>query len=94
MRIIAGEAKGRKLYAPGGEDTRPTADRVRESVFGILGPRVCGARVLDLFGGTGALLGMRVFRHKTRHWKFRILVPLLAVAQWGLIAFIVWKVYA
>ena len=55
MRIIAGEAKGRKLYAPGGEDTRPTADRVRESVFGILGPRVCGARVLDLFGGTGAL---------------------------------------
>ena len=46
------------------------------------------------FGGTGALLGMRVFRHKTRHWKFRILVPLLAVAQWGLIAFIVWKVYA
>lgn len=55
MRIIAGEAKGRKLYAPGGEDTRPTADRVRESVFGILGPRVCGACVLDLFGGTGAL---------------------------------------
>ena len=47
-----------------------------------------------LFGGVGALIGMRVFRHKTRHWKFRILVPLLAVAQWGLIAFIVWKVYA
>ena len=55
MRIIAGEAKGRKLYAPGGEDTRPTADRIRESVFGILGPRVLEARVLDLFGGTGAL---------------------------------------
>ena len=55
MRIIAGEARGRKLYAPGGEDTRPTADRVRESVFGILGPRVLEARVLDLFGGTGAL---------------------------------------
>ena len=52
MRIIAGEAKGRKLYAPGGEDTRPTADRIRESVFGILGPRVLEARVLDLFGGT------------------------------------------
>ena len=55
MRIIAGEAKGRKLYAPGGEDTRPTADRIRESVFGILGARVQDARVLDLFGGTGAL---------------------------------------
>ncbi len=55
MRIIAGEARGRKLYAPGGEDTRPTADRIRESVFGILGVRVLGARVLDLFAGTGAL---------------------------------------
>lgn len=55
MRIIAGEAKGRKLFAPVGEDTRPTADRIRESVFGILGSRVEDARVLDLFGGTGAL---------------------------------------
>lgn len=55
MRIIAGEARGRRLYAPGGEETRPTADRIRESVFGILGARVYGARVLDLFGGTGAL---------------------------------------
>lgn len=55
MRIIAGEARGRRLYAPGGEDTRPTADRIRESVFGILGLRVREARVLDLFAGTGAL---------------------------------------
>ena len=92
MRIIAGEAKGRKLYAPGGEDTRPTADRIRESVFGILGSRTQGARVLDLFGGTGALLGMRAFRHKTRHWKFRILVPLFALLQWA--ALIAWAVYS
>ena len=37
------------------------------------------------FGGTGALAGMRAFRHKTRHWKFKILVPLFAAAQWALI---------
>ena len=55
MRIIAGEARGRRLYAPVGEETRPTADRIRESIFGILGARVPGAQVLDLFGGSGAL---------------------------------------
>ncbi len=55
MRIIAGEARGRKLYAPEGVETRPTADRVRESLYNILGRRVPGARVLDLFAGSGAL---------------------------------------
>ncbi|HIS93323.1 MAG TPA: DUF1294 domain-containing protein [Candidatus Alectryocaccomicrobium excrementavium] len=44
------------------------------------------------FGGTGALLGMRAFRHKTRHWKFRILVPLFALLQWA--ALIAWAVYS
>lgn len=55
MRIIAGEARGRKLITPDGVETRPTADRVRESLFNILGRRVPGARVLDLFAGSGAL---------------------------------------
>lgn len=55
MRIIAGEARGRKLYAPDGVETRPTADRVRESLFNILGRKVDGANVLDLFAGSGAL---------------------------------------
>ena len=55
MRIIAGSARGRRLFAPAGEDTRPTADRIRESLFNILGSRVWDARVLDLFGGTGAM---------------------------------------
>lgn len=55
MRIISGEARGRKLFAPSGEDTRPTADRIRESLFNILGSRVWDAKVLDLFGGTGAM---------------------------------------
>ena len=55
MRIVAGEAKGRKLVAPTGRAVRPTADRVREAVFASLGARVRDARVLDLFAGSGAL---------------------------------------
>lgn len=55
MRIIAGEARGRTLAAPPGRGTRPTQDYVRESLFNILSPRLAGARVLDLFAGTGAL---------------------------------------
>ena len=55
MRIISGEARGRTIFAPRGADTRPTSDKIRGSVFNIIGARVVGARVLDLFGGTGAL---------------------------------------
>ncbi len=55
MRIIAGEMRSRKLKAPEGMDTRPTADRVKEALFSILGSRLYGARVLDLYGGSGAL---------------------------------------
>lgn len=55
MRIITGTARGARLQAPKGQATRPTADRVKESLFSILGARVLGARVLDLFAGTGAL---------------------------------------
>lgn len=55
MRIIAGQWRGRTLSAPRGMAVRPTADRVREAIFDILGDRVAGATVLDLFAGTGAL---------------------------------------
>lgn len=60
MRIIAGSARGRRLFAPGsrggGQAIRPTADRAREALFNIIGWQfVQGARVLDLFAGTGAL---------------------------------------
>ncbi|MDO4548134.1 MAG: 16S rRNA (guanine(966)-N(2))-methyltransferase RsmD [Clostridia bacterium] len=55
MRVIAGSAKGRRLFSPDGMDTRPTTDRVRESLFSILAGRVTDARVLDLFAGSGAL---------------------------------------
>jgi len=55
MRIIGGSARGRRLVAPKGRSTRPTSDRVRQSVFDVLGQRTDGLRVLDLFAGTGAL---------------------------------------
>ena len=55
MRIIGGEAAGRLLKVPSGYDVRPTPDLVREAVFNSLGARVAGARVLDLFSGSGAI---------------------------------------
>lgn len=54
MRVVAGRWKGRRLAAPRGNATRPTADRVREAVFSMLGP-LDGLRVLDLYAGSGAL---------------------------------------
>jgi 16S rRNA (guanine966-N2)-methyltransferase len=55
MRVIAGELKGQRLVAPRGWKVRPTSDRVREAIFSALGDRVDGARVVDLYCGTGAL---------------------------------------
>jgi 16S rRNA (guanine966-N2)-methyltransferase len=54
VRVVAGRLGGRRLRAPRGRDTRPTSDRVREALFSMLGP-IDGARVLDLFAGSGAL---------------------------------------
>ncbi len=55
MRIIAGEFRGRRLLAPEGETTRPVTDRVKQSVFDILSPRVEGSVVYDVFAGTGSM---------------------------------------
>ncbi|MBI3435446.1 MAG: 16S rRNA (guanine(966)-N(2))-methyltransferase RsmD [Proteobacteria bacterium] len=59
MRVVGGRLRGRRLVAPNSTDIRPSADRLRESLFNILAHRlgdpVTGARVLDLFAGTGAL---------------------------------------
>jgi 16S rRNA (guanine(966)-N(2))-methyltransferase RsmD len=54
MRVIAGTARGTRLESPSGNDVRPTLDRVRESVFNILGDSVQDVAFLDLFAGTGA----------------------------------------
>ena len=54
MRIVGGEHRGARIFAPKGKDTRPTSDRVREAAFNLIGP-VDGATVLDLFAGSGAM---------------------------------------
>jgi 16S rRNA (guanine966-N2)-methyltransferase len=53
--VVGGRLSGRAIRCPPGLATRPTLDRVRESLFNILAPRVAGALVLDLYAGTGAL---------------------------------------
>jgi 16S rRNA (guanine966-N2)-methyltransferase len=55
MRVIAGEYRSRVLHAPHGQDTRPTSDRLRETLFNVLAPRIEGAVFLDLYAGSGAV---------------------------------------
>lgn len=55
MRVIGGEAKGRRLFSVPGQTTRPITDRVKEALFDILAERVQRARFLDLFAGTGGV---------------------------------------
>jgi 16S rRNA (guanine966-N2)-methyltransferase len=71
VRVVAGEARGRRLVAPVGTETRPTSDRVREAVFSSLESlrALEGARVLDLFAGTGAL-GIEALSRGAAHATF------------------------
>ena len=70
MRIIAGSRKGARIFAPKGLDTRPTADRVREAAFNLLGPGAAeNATVLDLFAGSGAM-GLEALSRGAVHATF------------------------
>jgi 16S rRNA (guanine966-N2)-methyltransferase len=69
MRIIAGEFRGRKLLAPESDTTRPITDRAKQSLFDILSPRIDGARVLDLFAGTGSM-GLECLSRGASHATF------------------------
>lgn len=72
MRIIAGEWRGRKLVAPAGTSTRPTADRTRETLFSMLASRLGsfeGLRVADLYAGSGAL-GLEALSRGAAHATF------------------------
>ena len=55
MRVIAGEFRSRRLLAPPGQGTRPTSDKLRETLFNVLGSRIEGARFADLYAGSGAV---------------------------------------
>ena len=69
VRVIAGNHRGLRLATVSGQDVRPTSDRVRESLFGILGNRVVGAGVVDCFAGTGAL-GIEALSRGARRARF------------------------
>jgi 16S rRNA (guanine966-N2)-methyltransferase len=70
VRIIAGSRKGARIFAPKGLDTRPTADRVREAAYNLLGPGAAeDAKVLDLFAGSGAM-GLEALSRGAAHMTF------------------------
>lgn len=69
LRIVAGEFGGRRIRAPRGRGTRPTAERIREAWFSALGPRLPGAAVMDLFAGSGAL-GLEALSRGAAHAHF------------------------
>ncbi|MDD9892149.1 MAG: 16S rRNA (guanine(966)-N(2))-methyltransferase RsmD [Gammaproteobacteria bacterium] len=79
FRIIAGQWRGRRLPFPANTTVRPTGDRVRETVFNWLQPYVSGARVLDLFAGTGAL-GLEALSRGAANVTFVEKDPRLSVA--------------
>ena len=69
MRVISGVHRGRRLLGPKGHAIRPTSDRVKEALFSILGARIVGARVLDLYAGTGAI-GIEALSRGAMHVTF------------------------
>ena len=69
MRVIAGSMKGRRLKAPSWDGLRPTSDKLRETMFNILAPRMSGARVLDAYAGTGAI-GIEALSRGAAHVTF------------------------
>src|SRR5262245_9108667 len=69
MRIIAGELKGRRLKPPTWDGLRPTSDKLRETLFNVVAARVPGARVLDLYAGTGAI-GIEALSRGAAHVTF------------------------
>ena len=84
MRIIAGTYRSRTLQAPEGLATRPTSDRLRETVFNVLAPRIEGARFLDLYAGSGAV-GIEALSRGAAHVEFVERAPVaLAVLRGNL----------
>ncbi len=69
MRVISGQARGLKLVSPEGLDTRPTTDRVKESMFNIISPYLPAEDILDLFSGSGAL-GIEALSRGSKHGVF------------------------
>ncbi len=96
MRIIAGRYRGRRLRAPGGRSIRPTSDRLRETIFNIIGADIQGQNIVDIFAGTGAM-GIEALSRGAAHAVFidkdpralecvrTNIVPLDIAPQWEII---------
>src|ERR1700761_3558454 len=86
MRVIAGTYRSRQLIAPRGLQTRPTSDRLRETLFNILAPRLEGCRFVDLYAGTGAV-GIEAISRGAEHvWFAENAEPALASLRQNLSA--------
>jgi len=81
MRVIAGTYRSRPLLAPRGSQTRPTSDRLRETLFNILQPRISGARFADLYAGTGAVGIEALSRGARQVWFAEKAPPALAAIR-------------
>lgn len=86
MRVIAGIYRSRPLAAPKGLDTRPTSDRLRETLFNVLSPRIAGSRFVDLYAGTGAV-GIEAMSRGAEHvWFAEKAAPAIAAMRGNLAA--------
>jgi 16S rRNA (guanine966-N2)-methyltransferase len=86
MRVIAGTYRSRQLSAPRGVKTRPTSDRLRETLFNVLAPRIDGCRFVDLYAGTGAV-GIEALSRGAAHvWFAENAEPALASLRQNLAA--------
>lgn len=86
MRVIAGSYRSRQLVTPRGMDTRPTSDRLRETLFNVLAPRIAGARFADLFAGSGAVGIEALSRGASFCWFAENARPALAAIRQNLSA--------
>ncbi len=84
MRVIAGEFKSRQLQAPRGMATRPTSDKLRETLFNVLGPRIEGAKFVDLYAGSGAVGIEAISRGAEFVWFAEKAAPAAAAIQGNL----------
>ena len=92
--MIAGSYRSRKLIAPRGTGTRPTSDRLRETLFNILAPRVAGCRFADLYAGTGAV-GIEAISRGAQHvWFAERAEPALAAIRANLSALKIMQGYS
>jgi 16S rRNA (guanine966-N2)-methyltransferase len=86
MRVIAGTFRSRQLFAPRGMQTRPTSDRLRETLFNVLAPRLNGCRFVDLYAGTGAVGIEALSRGAAHAWFAENAGPALVALRQNLAA--------